>query len=95
MALDRDSADSAVVRAVRRVLLRIHPDTGGNLADIQRLNDMKDKWEGVGGVGQERASAPAKGRGWRRGEGRGEGRERISSVPFTRSTEPGDERPVW
>ena len=46
LALERDSADPAVVRAVRRVLLR--------------------------GVGEERASAPAKGRGWRRGEGRGE-----------------------
>ena len=53
VSLDRDSADGAVVRAVRRVLLRIHPDKGGNVADTQKLNDLKDKWEqarrGTGG----------------------------------------------
>lgn len=45
IAVTRESADSDVLRACRKVVVKLHPDKGGSLADAQRLNAAKDEWE--------------------------------------------------
>ena len=37
LAVTRDSPDSAVQRAYRKLLLKVHPDKGGTAADAQKL----------------------------------------------------------
>ena len=45
LGVSRDSPDAAVKAATRRVLLRVHPDKGGELEDAQRVILARDKWE--------------------------------------------------
>ena len=41
----RDSTDQQVLASFRKVVLRVHPDRGGNTADQQKLNDARANWE--------------------------------------------------
>ncbi|CAE8675765.1 unnamed protein product [Polarella glacialis] len=44
----RESADAIVVASsFREVVLRTHPDRGGNQSDQQRLNDARAQWDAV------------------------------------------------
>ena len=43
--LTRESTDSQVVSAFRRLVKRAHPDKGGRTEDVQRLNSAKEEWE--------------------------------------------------
>ena len=44
VALGRDDADDAVNKAFRRVLLKAHPDKGGDANHMQRLNAAREQW---------------------------------------------------
>ena len=39
--LTRDATDAVVRAAYRRIVLRVHPDKGGSVADSQRLSAAK------------------------------------------------------
>ena len=57
ITVNRDSSDSDVLAAYRRLVRRAHPDKGGRHEDIQVINAARDKWDEVswhGGVGQVR-----------------------------------------
>ena len=43
--VNRNSADDALVRGYRKVILKAHPDKGGRAADAQSLQAAKDGWE--------------------------------------------------
>ena len=45
VALSRDADDAAVRAAHRKVVLRVHPDKGGSVADAQRLSAAKSAWD--------------------------------------------------
>ena len=45
LGITRDSGDSDVSSAYRKVMRKAHPDKGGNVQDAKRLNDAKDIWE--------------------------------------------------
>ena len=45
VAVTRDSPDSAVQGAYRRVSLKAHPDKGGSLEHCQMLNTAKSAWD--------------------------------------------------
>ena len=58
VALSQEADDAAVRAAHRRVVLRVHPDKGGSVADAQRpLPAAVPKREPKGGEG-ERGRAP-------------------------------------
>ena len=44
-SFNRDSPDKEVEKVFRRVLLRAHPDKGGNVEHIQKLNTAKENWD--------------------------------------------------
>ena len=41
----RDSADSAVNAAYKKLALKVHPDKGGTTEHFQQLQDAKEKWD--------------------------------------------------
>ena len=43
--LNRDSTDKVVVACVRRLMMKTHPDKGGDVEDQQRLNVAKEAWD--------------------------------------------------
>ena len=45
LTLNRDSADAAVRSGYKRILLKAHPDKGGETADVQMLQEAKERWE--------------------------------------------------
>ena len=45
LTISRDSGDTEVVKAFRKVVLKAHPDKGGREGDAQKLNDARDVWE--------------------------------------------------
>ena len=47
--ITRDSADAAITRAYKRVLLKVHPDKGGTEEDAKRLNAAKEEWDAAKG----------------------------------------------
>ena len=42
---NRDSAERVIVKDLRKLALRTHPDRGGSTEDQQRLNDARTVWE--------------------------------------------------
>jgi hypothetical protein len=42
---NRDSTDKEVVASFRKVILKVHPDHGGNDVDMGRLNDARAEWD--------------------------------------------------
>ena len=47
LKLTRDSADSDVERAFKKVSLKVHPDKGGVVADFQTLSVANDAWQNI------------------------------------------------
>ena len=43
--VNRDSCDSDVNKAVKKLLLKVHPDKGGSENDTKKLNAAKEKWD--------------------------------------------------
>ena len=43
--LNRDSRDQQILSVYRKVVLKVHPDKGGDKEDAQKLQDKKDAWE--------------------------------------------------
>ena len=62
LGIARDSSDTDVDRAVRRVLRRAHPDKGGDTAHAQELNAAADSWKQSQSQHGGRAQADAAGR---------------------------------
>ena len=58
----RDSSDKSVETACRKVARRVHPDKGGDLADMQRLQAARDEWQN-----SRAADEPARKRGREQG----------------------------
>ena len=45
LSVGRDSSQDALLKAYRKVLLKVHPDKGGNKADVQTLQSTKEIWD--------------------------------------------------
>ena len=43
--VNRDSPTEQVLKAYRKVLLKVHPDKGGKKADTQKLQEVKEAWD--------------------------------------------------
>ena len=44
-AFNRGSSDKEVEKVFRRVLLRAHPDKGGDVEHMHKLNTAKEEWD--------------------------------------------------
>ena len=56
LQVNRDSPDTDVLEAYRRLLLKVHPDKGGRKVDFQCLQKAKEEWQ------ETRAQQPKRGR---------------------------------
>ena len=45
VSINRDSPDVKVTQAFRKVVLKVHPDKGGSLADAQKLQEAREAWD--------------------------------------------------
>ena len=45
ISINRDATDVKVTAAFRKVVLKVHPDKGGKVADAQELQAAKATWE--------------------------------------------------
>ena len=45
VGVNRESPDTVVMGAFKKVARRVHPDKGGSTADSAKLNSARDKWE--------------------------------------------------
>jgi hypothetical protein len=45
LEVNRDSPPEQVLKAYRKVLLKVHPDKGGKKADAQKLQEAKEAWD--------------------------------------------------
>ena len=45
LSVGRDSSPEALLKAYKKVLLKVHPDKGGNKADVQKLQPAKEAWD--------------------------------------------------
>ena len=46
ISVNRDSPDAEVLRAFRRIALKVHPDKpGGGKVDFQKLNAARETWD--------------------------------------------------
>ena len=45
LQVNRDSSPERLVKAYRKVLLKVHPDKGGSKEDTQKLQAAKEEWE--------------------------------------------------
>ena len=43
--VNRTSPDAGVKAAFRKVVLKVHPDKGGDTAEFQKLQEAKEQWE--------------------------------------------------
>ena len=43
VAIHRDSPNAGLLTAFKKLILRVHPDKGGSVADMQRLQSAKEK----------------------------------------------------
>ena len=58
-SFNRDSPDKEVEKVFKRVLLRAHPDKGGNVEDTQKLNTAKENWDNLRNQsGSKNSSSP-------------------------------------
>ena len=55
LTVNRDSEDNDILKGYRRVILKAHPDKGGDTAKFQELQAAKEKWDNA------RAAAPPPG----------------------------------
>ena len=59
VTVTRDSTDACLLRAYRRLLLKVHPDKGGTVEDQQRLQSAKEEWHSAKSSGAS-AGRPAR-----------------------------------
>ena len=45
VGVNRESPDTVVMGAFKKVARRVHPDKGGSTADSAKLNSARNKWE--------------------------------------------------
>eukprot|EP00973_Karenia_brevis_P017977 2470553-Karenia_brevis.AAC.1 len=45
LSINRDSSDRDVVKAFKKVSLKVHPDKGGTQEESQQLNAARQSWE--------------------------------------------------
>ena len=45
LQVNRDSPDTDVLEAYRRLLLKVHPDKGGRKVDFKCLQKAKEEWQ--------------------------------------------------
>ena len=45
LSVTRDSSPAELLKAYKRLLLKVHPDKGGRKADAQKLNTAKENWD--------------------------------------------------
>ena len=81
LALSQRSSDADVVGGYRKLARRVHPDKGGSVQDMQRLQNAKDEWEAArrdASAGRPRAGegSAANGPGPRSGAAAGQGGHR-------------------
>ena len=43
--VSRESSTEQVLKAYRKVLLKVHPDKGGKKADAQKLQEVEEAWD--------------------------------------------------
>ena len=61
VTVNRDSDDADIVRACRRLVLKVHPDKGGSPDDAKKLNAARDAWDKALGAKTAPWQDPAKG----------------------------------
>ena len=59
VATNRDSTDADLLTAFKKLILRVHPDKGGSVADMQRLQGAKEAWAQTRNTGPGRPKAKA------------------------------------
>ena len=45
LAINRNSSEPELLKAYRKLLLKVHPDKGGKESDQRRLQEAKERWE--------------------------------------------------
>ena len=65
LTVNRDSSETDLLKACKRVALKAHPDKGGTNKDFKTLQEAKEKWEALRKTKSER---PA-GRRWANASG--------------------------
>ena len=47
LAINRASSEPELLKAYRKLLLKVHPDKGGKESDQRKLQEAKERWETV------------------------------------------------
>ena len=47
LAINRNSSERELLKAYRKLLLKVHPDKGGKESDQRSLQEAKERWETV------------------------------------------------
>ena len=58
LIVNRDSSPDLVLKAYRRVLLKVHPDKGGKKEDAQKLQAAKETWDKARKAGSSTSGSP-------------------------------------
>ena len=58
LQVTRDSSDDVLLRAYRRLALKVHPDKGGLVEHAQALNAAKEEWDKARGQKKNRGGRP-------------------------------------
>ena len=75
ISINRDATDVKVTAAFRKVVLKVHPDKGGKVADAQELQAAKATWE------QARRDAPKNSKKGRAKEAHNQGGRKAPKSP--------------
>ena len=66
ISVNRASPDAGVKAAFRKVVLKVHPDKGGDNAEFQKLQEAKEQWEAAAKSAKSGRPAQAHNRGGRK-----------------------------
>ena len=66
ISVNRTSPDAGVKAAFRKVVLKVHPDKGGDNAEFQKLQEAKEQWEAAAKSAKSGRPAQAHNRGGRK-----------------------------
>ena len=59
LEVNRDSSPERLVKAYKKVLLKVHPDKGGKKEDAQNLQAAREKWESARKGSSGKAGRPS------------------------------------